>query len=245
MYRGFVLAVAAPPWVLAWGPLLRVTPPLSHPVSCHIFSCSITKADKRPTKKSGPRKEQWWTSDSVMGGHGSLMHVGSKGRAVWSDPTDELMFFKLLKKLMLVLIERYQNTQCITVCCVWGCIATDQTGCPCWPLSSQNVPTVSTWAWRKWKKVAWSDESCFLLYHVAGMGAGQGCFSIKRGPTQYSECYAWLVQSPLVWNSSSIATFRPKQLSFSCPSCVDSKCTSAHLCTPGCAGLKVRCGLEY
>ena len=41
---------------------------------------------------------------------------------------------KLLKKLMLVLIERCQNTQCIAVCCLWECIATDKSGCPCWPL---------------------------------------------------------------------------------------------------------------
>ncbi|KAK3569178.1 hypothetical protein QTP86_026003, partial [Hemibagrus guttatus] len=30
---------------------------------------------------------------------------------------------KLLKKLMMVLTERSQNTQCIAVCCVWGCMA--------------------------------------------------------------------------------------------------------------------------
>ena len=50
-------------------------------------------------------------------------------------PNDELLLLKMLKKLMLVLIERCQNTQGITVCCIWGCIATDQSGCPCWPLS--------------------------------------------------------------------------------------------------------------
>ena len=35
---------------------------------------------------------------------------------------------------MLVLMEKCQNTQCIAVCCLWECIATDQSGCPCWPL---------------------------------------------------------------------------------------------------------------
>ncbi|KAK3568664.1 hypothetical protein QTP86_011458 [Hemibagrus guttatus] len=45
--------------------------------------------------------------DRVMGGQGSLM--GIKGWPVWSNPTDELMSLKLLKKLMLVLIERCQN----------------------------------------------------------------------------------------------------------------------------------------
>lgn len=46
--------------------------------------------------KSGPRKEQWWTSDRVMGSQGLLMHVGSEGWSVWSDPTDELLLLKLL-----------------------------------------------------------------------------------------------------------------------------------------------------
>ncbi|KAK3556078.1 hypothetical protein QTP70_004374 [Hemibagrus guttatus] len=43
-----------------------------------------------------------------MGGQGSLMHMGSEGWLVWSDPTDELLLHKLLKKLMQVLIEREQ-----------------------------------------------------------------------------------------------------------------------------------------
>ena len=32
--------------VLVWGPLLHVTSPLSQPVSCHVFSCSINKSQK-------------------------------------------------------------------------------------------------------------------------------------------------------------------------------------------------------
>ena len=47
MYRGFVVAAAA--WIRlpAWVPLLRVTPPLSQSVSCHIFNCSVNKAKKK------------------------------------------------------------------------------------------------------------------------------------------------------------------------------------------------------
>ena len=40
-----------------------------------------------------------------------MMHVGSEGWPVLSDPIEELLELKLLKKLMLVLIERSQNTQ--------------------------------------------------------------------------------------------------------------------------------------
>ena len=56
-------------------------------------------------------------------------HVGNEDWPVWSDPIDKLLLLKLLKKFMLVLIERCQNTQGVTVCWVWGCIATDQSGC--------------------------------------------------------------------------------------------------------------------
>ena len=51
-----------------------------------------------------------------------------------TDPTDEQLWLKLLKKLMLVYIESCQNTKCIVVCCAWGWIDADQSGCPWWPL---------------------------------------------------------------------------------------------------------------
>ena len=81
-------------------------------------------------------KEETVVSWRQVHGQGSLMHVGSEGWPEWSDPTDELLLLKLLKKLMLVLIEKCQNTQCITICCVWDCIAANQSGCPYWPLST-------------------------------------------------------------------------------------------------------------
>ncbi|KAK3555069.1 hypothetical protein QTP86_007979 [Hemibagrus guttatus] len=48
-----------------------------------------------------------------MAGRGSSMHMGSEGRPVWSDPTDELLLLKMLKTLMLVLIERKSTTDAI------------------------------------------------------------------------------------------------------------------------------------
>ena len=42
---------------------------------------------------------------------GSLMHMGSEGWPVLFDPIEELLELKLMKQLMLVLIERSQNTQ--------------------------------------------------------------------------------------------------------------------------------------
>ena len=69
--------------------------------------------------KSDLWKEQWWTNDRVMSGQGSLMHLGSIGWPLWSDPT-QLLLITLLKKLLLVLIERCKNTQCISVVAYWA-----------------------------------------------------------------------------------------------------------------------------
>ncbi|KAK3572558.1 hypothetical protein QTP86_000435 [Hemibagrus guttatus] len=51
---------------------------------------------------------QKWSKEGTvfMGSQGSLMHVGSEGCPVWSNPTDKLLMLILLKKLMLVLKER-------------------------------------------------------------------------------------------------------------------------------------------
>lgn len=63
-----------------------------------------------------------------MGAQGSLMYMESKAQPIWFDPTEELLFHK---KLTLALIERCQNTQCITAICVWNRVAMDQSECPC------------------------------------------------------------------------------------------------------------------
>lgn len=49
-----------------------------------------------------------------MGGQSTLRHMGIEGRHVWADQTDEQLWLKLLKRLML-LVERCQNKQCIRV----------------------------------------------------------------------------------------------------------------------------------
>lgn len=73
---------------------------------------------------------------------------------------------------MLVLIERRQNIECITVFCVWYGLHSRRTvRVPMltpvyhrkhtqWPCEHQISTTV------QWKKVAWSNESRFLLHHV-------------------------------------------------------------------------------
>ena len=115
---------------------------------------------------------QKWSKEGTMvnwrQGHGRPSLTDACGdKRLWSNPTDELLLLKLLKTSMPVRKERCQNTHCIAFSFVWGCIAADQAGCPCGPLS--NADKCQQWAsddwnWSKeqWEKVAWFDESCFL-----------------------------------------------------------------------------------
>ncbi|ROI38969.1 hypothetical protein DPX16_1675 [Anabarilius grahami] len=70
--------------------------------------------------------QKWSKEGTVVNrrqGHGWPRLIDARG-TVWSDPKDELLQLKLLKKLMLVLIERCQNTQCITDCICWDLLLT-------------------------------------------------------------------------------------------------------------------------
>ena len=100
-----------------------------------------------------------------MGGQGSMMHVGSEGWPLWSDPTDELLLLKLLKKLILVLTERCPNTHCIAICCIQGCIAAEQSECPCWPLSTDENATMGTWA-SKLDHGAMEEGGLIVMNHI-------------------------------------------------------------------------------
>lgn len=46
--------------------------------------------------------------------------------------------YSFLKKVFLTIIGRYQHLQCITACCVWGCIETHADLCPL-----LNAPTMA------------------------------------------------------------------------------------------------------
>lgn len=43
-----------------------------------------------------------------------------EGKSVLPDPTEELHSHNSLRKWMLFLMERWQNTQCIAASCLWG-----------------------------------------------------------------------------------------------------------------------------
>ena len=118
--------------------------------------------------KRCPRKEKWCTCDMVLGDQESLMHVGHKG---WSDPTAELLLLKLLKKLMRVLIERCQNTQCIAVCCIWSCIAADHLGCTFWPLSTTESTNNGNVSIRTgpWSNGRWPGLMNHVFFYITWM----------------------------------------------------------------------------
>ncbi|KAK3518144.1 hypothetical protein QTP70_033239, partial [Hemibagrus guttatus] len=65
---------------------------------------------------------QRWSKEgtAVNQGQGHEQLRPSEGWPVWSYLTDQLLLLKLLKRLMLVLIERCHNTQCMTG---QGCLA--------------------------------------------------------------------------------------------------------------------------
>ena len=110
---------------------------------------------------------------------------GSEGWPMWSDPTESLLL-KLLKKLRLFLIERCQNTQqqlFFFFFCVWGCIATDQSGCPCWPPStveSANNGHMSIRTGPQSNGRRWSGLMNHVFYYIRWM-AGCVCLSLTLG----------------------------------------------------------------
>ena len=66
--------------------------------------------------KSGPRRDNQWTGNRVMGARGCLMCTVSEGWPIWSDPTEELLLHKLLKSLMRNMIENCRDPVCIKAC---------------------------------------------------------------------------------------------------------------------------------
>lgn len=140
-------------------------------------------------------------SDEQRHGQGSLRHTHGKWRlARMVRSTEELLKRKSPKKLMLVLIEICQNAQSIRVCGVWGCITTDQSGCPCWPQStvkSANKGCMSIRTELRRKTVAWSDESRFLLHEVDGwlcacdIRMHYGKRQTVRGSVAVLEFFSW------------------------------------------------------
>lgn len=76
-----------------------------------------------------------------------------------------------VKKLILAMIVRCQNSQCFAAYYIWGCAAADRLECPCWPPSTtesvyNEYVMCQNWTIEQWEKVSWSDESRIVLDYV-------------------------------------------------------------------------------
>ncbi len=107
-------------------------------------------------------------------------------------------------------MEKCQNTQCITVCCVWSCIPADQSGCPVHHRKcKQCAREHQNWTMEQCKKVAWSDESRFLLHHLDGCvrrlpgeHMAPGCTMGRRqaggGSVMLCAMFCWQTLGPVI-----------------------------------------------
>ena len=106
---------------------------------------------------------------------GSWAAKGSEGRPGWSDPTDEL-----LKKFMLVLIERCQNTQGSAVWCIWGSGSTNTLG----PLGGQNVRTdqcLNTLVLIQWLLLCHTAWAFKIIHYLHCLSlTGLECWSLSQ-----------------------------------------------------------------
>lgn len=110
-----------------------------------------------------------------------------------------------MKMLMLVMIESCQNTQCIAVCCVWGCKGAHAEPCPL-----PKVPTMGTSAseldHRAMEEggLVWSDGSRFLLHHMDPRGehmapeSTTGRRHAGRGNVMLWAMFCWEILGPAV-----------------------------------------------
>lgn len=83
----------------------------------------------------GAMKDNRWTRHKVKASKAHWCIWGTK--ATLPDP---------VQKVMLTMMERYQNTQCISVCCVWSCVAANQSGCPSWALYTTKSTYNGHWS---------------------------------------------------------------------------------------------------
>ena len=94
------------------------------------------------------------------------MREGNEGYPVWSELTEGLLWHKSQKILMVVMGGMCHNPQCITPCCIWGCVAADRSVPMMTPVHRRKrlqwARERRNWTLEQWKKVAWSDESHFL-----------------------------------------------------------------------------------
>ena len=120
---------------------------------------------------------------TAMGGKGALIHVVIKGLSVWSNLTAKLLLVKLLKKLMLVLTERCQNTV------YWSLLHMELYSC--WQVRAPMLTSTHCQQHQQWvcEYQNWTTKQWKILFssiHLQGYrgvhaSIGKDCFGRKMG----------------------------------------------------------------
>lgn len=96
------------------------------------------------------------------------MHVGSEN---W--PNGRATVAQIAEKVKAGSDRNMSKTRCIAVCCLWGCAAVDQSGCPCWPVFTAKSTynghaSIRTGPWSNGRRQPGMMNRVFLLNHVDG-----------------------------------------------------------------------------
>lgn len=123
---------------------------------------------------------------------------------------------------MLVPVERCQNTQSITVCCVWGCVAADGSGCPSWPVSTAKSAynghvsmRIGPWSnGRRWLglmnvRMVWGTQQLEVMTSPANSPdlnrASVGCAEKNKSDPWRSGNYLWRLTNGRLGQPDKIA----------------------------------------
>lgn len=89
---------------------------------------------------------QKWSKErrTMSHGHSRLTYVRRKWRLVHllKSYCSTVCWKSFFKNKLLAVVERCENTQCITACCIWVWVATHWSECSCWGMFSAE----SLWA---------------------------------------------------------------------------------------------------
>lgn len=137
-----------------------------------------------PTKNSPRNRQQghrqqkpyWWTEGTMPSSPGPIPQKYYLNQYCWSR----------------WLWQRYQNTQCNTACCVWGCLAAAWSKCSCWFLynaknSNTGHGSIRTGPWSSGSNGCWMS-----VHHLRGKEMAPGCTIGKRIADRVS-VMSWII----------------------------------------------------
>jgi len=128
-----------------------------------------------------------------------------------------------------------------TVCCVWGCIATDQSGCPCWPLSMPRRDMLRTTTRSQTPKALFRAyiHACAYKYKLMCVYKWRQqaepkplCFAARRSSRQQVEergvlCCSFMFTVTLNHRELSLPSTPDEQLALHTPAVRTGACLSS------------------